>query len=238
MSGWIKLHRQFIDWEWYDHHTTKLIFIHLLFTVNWKPTKWRGIELEAGETIKSLEMLASTSPFTVQNWRTAIKNLKSTGELTERKYGKHRILKVKNYTKYQSINTEDNNDLTGIQQGTNRKVTVEEEGKKEKKGKKREIGSPSEPTPAMYARDFFSKHEVVMKIEADYFLSKGVPMQIVKAEFAKFVNYWTELNKSGTKQRWEKEKTFEVRKRLATWFNRVADDYQKKSGSLTIPQGL
>jgi len=33
----------------------------------------------------------------------------------------------------------------------------------------------------------------------------------------KFVNYWTEKNKSGTKMRYELEKTFEITKRLATW---------------------
>jgi hypothetical protein len=36
-------------------------------------------------------------------------------------------------------------------------------------------------------------------------------------ERKKFFNYWTEKNKSGTKERWELEKTFEVEKRFATW---------------------
>ena len=38
-------------------------------------------------------------------------------------------------------------------------------------------------------------------------------------EVNKFVNYWTELNKSGTKQRWELEKTFQVEGRLRTWMS-------------------
>ena len=36
----------------------------------------------------------------------------------------------------------------------------------------------------------------------------------------KFINYWTEKNKSKTKMRWELEKTFEISKRLATWASR------------------
>ena len=41
----------------------------------------------------------------------------------------------------------------------------------------------------------------------------------------KFVNYWTEKNKSGTKMRYELEKTFEISKRLATW---SARDFNNK----------
>jgi hypothetical protein len=36
----------------------------------------------------------------------------------------------------------------------------------------------------------------------------------------KFCNYWTEKNRSGTKMRWELEKTFEITRRLATWASR------------------
>lgn len=35
-----------------------------------------------------------------------------------------------------------------------------------------------------------------------------------------FYNYWTELNKSGTRMKYELQKTFEIGKRLATWANR------------------
>lgn len=36
----------------------------------------------------------------------------------------------------------------------------------------------------------------------------------------KFFNYWSELNKSRTKMRWQLEQTFEVEKRLVTWASR------------------
>jgi hypothetical protein len=38
----------------------------------------------------------------------------------------------------------------------------------------------------------------------------------------KFFNYWSELNKSGTKMRFELEKTWEIEKRLTTWKNNVS----------------
>jgi hypothetical protein len=36
----------------------------------------------------------------------------------------------------------------------------------------------------------------------------------------KFCDYWTEKNKSGSKMRFELQETFEISKRLATWFNK------------------
>lgn len=46
--------------------------------------------------------------------------------------------------------------------------------------------------------------------------SKGVIWEEIK----KFERYWTEKNSTGTKERWQKETTFEVDRRLVTWFNK------------------
>ena len=47
-------------------------------------------------------------------------------------------------------------------------------------------------------------------------LSKNILWKEVK----KFTDYWTEKNKTGRKERWELEKTFEVKKRLSTWLGK------------------
>lgn len=41
-----------------------------------------------------------------------------------------------------------------------------------------------------------------------------------KEMLREFYNYWIELNKSGTKMRYELQQTFEISKRLATWAGR------------------
>jgi len=135
-QGWIKLHRQILEWEWYTETNTFALFMHLLLTCNFKSTNWRGIELEAGETIKGIRKLSEETKLSLQNVRTAIKHLKSTGELTERQHGKHRILKLKNYTKYQLDNTETNKKLTSCQHSANTEVTHDKERKNVKNEKK------------------------------------------------------------------------------------------------------
>ena len=44
-----------------------------------------------------------------------------------------------------------------------------------------------------------------------------------------FISYWTELNPSGTKMRYQSEKFFDVGRRLSTW-NRKAKEYKDKYG--------
>ena len=79
-----------------------------------------------------------------------------------------------------------------------------------------------ELTPSQKAKEFFNNHELQEKV-INSLIEKGINKELVKREINKFISYWTELNKSGTKQRWELEKTFEVNKRLATWFNKIQE---------------
>lgn len=89
-------------------------------------------------------------------------------------------------------------------------------------------------TPAENARLFFQDEAgLVDKIINRITELSGQTEEVVKAEVQNFTRYWTELNKSGTKQRWELERTFEVQKRLETWFKR-AGKYNKTGGNGTV----
>lgn len=102
------------------------------------------------------------------------------------------------------------------------------------RNKESEVGTPSETT-----RGFFNN--VVNKTDEFHLFVQGIaqknkiPPESVRTEVLKFTNYWTELNKSGTKERWELEKTFEVNRRLATWFSRVKEfNRVKEAKGITI----
>ncbi len=77
-------------------------------------------------------------------------------------------------------------------------------------------------TPKNISDNFFN-NEQDRNEKIDLLIKKNNwPEQSVKQEIAKFISYWTELNSTGKKQRWEMEKTFEIDRRLATWFSRAA----------------
>jgi hypothetical protein len=84
-----------------------------------------------------------------------------------------------------------------------------------------------ERTPAQEAKDFFegNTEEIFNELKNKLSLNSD----LLKIEFQKFILYWTEKNKSGTKQRWEQQSTFEVKRRLATWLGKMKDFTSKNN---------
>lgn len=145
-EGYIKINRRLMSWEWYQDANTARVFIHCLIMANWKAGRFRGTEVPRGSFVTSLPSLCEDLNLTTQNVRTAINHLKSTGEITVTIYPHFRIITVNNYEKYQQDNRQDNSQLTGNQQASNRQVTAIEERKKRKKLKEGEEKLPAAPT--------------------------------------------------------------------------------------------
>jgi len=102
---------------------------------------------------------------------------------------------------------------------------------KDKRGDK----SPA-PVPSKIAVDFFKGiKDLIEKIDSPeasqgrIFLEKLlttyplVPKEVLWREVKKFYNYWTEPTPSGKRQLWQKRETFNIPRRLQTWFSRVKE---------------
>lgn len=84
-------------------------------------------------------------------------------------------------------------------------------------------------SPKQETIEFFEKDKTPT---IQYLVAHGVPEKIAIEETEKFVRYWTELNHSGKRQRWQTEKTFEVKRRFVTWMQRVSHNRR----GFTAPQ--
>ena len=131
-TEFIKLNRKILEWEWFSDVCTRDVFIYCLLKANWKPGNWHGIEYKRGEFITSLPTISEDLGFSIMNVRTALKHLKSTGEITDKTYNKFRVISIKNYDKYQSDNRQANRQLTDKQQATNRQLTADIRTKEDK----------------------------------------------------------------------------------------------------------
>lgn len=126
-GGYIKIDRNILNWEWYDDISTKVLFLHCLLRANWKNQTLKGCEIQRGQFVTSLSNLAKETGLTIQQTRTALEHLKSTGELTNLSTSNYRIITVNNYDLYQNVTKQ----ATKKQQGTNkqhdkRSTTIEE----------------------------------------------------------------------------------------------------------------
>ncbi len=142
MDGYIKLHRKMTEWEWYSDSNTKTVFLHLLLEANFKPTKYRGVELEAGQLVVTQEALAMKLGLSRQNVRTAVEHLKSTKEITTRKEKGITVTTIENWAMYQGgegiEKSESTKELTIDQPTTNQRLTKQQK-KKEKNVKNNNI---------------------------------------------------------------------------------------------------
>jgi hypothetical protein len=112
-NGWIKLHRKFLEWEWYLDINTSRLFIHLLLLANHEQKKWKGRVIDRGQLITGLTSLSKQTGLTIRELRTSFNRLKSTGEVTYKTTNKFRIVTLVKYSEYQSKECKTTGKTTG-----------------------------------------------------------------------------------------------------------------------------
>lgn len=139
-TGWVKLHRQIVEWEWYSDINTTRVFLHIVLTANWKAGKFCGIEIPQGSRMTSYETIANETSLTVKQVRLAVEKLKKGTSLVSKRAGSGLLLTVCNYASYNSI-CEGEGHEKGTRSGTQKareghekgNNIRREEGKNEKK---------------------------------------------------------------------------------------------------------
>ena len=100
-KGYIKLWRSMLTWEWYDDPPTKAVYLHLILTASISPSIWHGIEIPRGSLVSSYRKIAKQTGLTIQQARTAIRHLETTGEITRSAHSKFTVFTLNNYDKFQ-----------------------------------------------------------------------------------------------------------------------------------------
>jgi len=199
-QGWIKIHRQLLEWEWYEDLNVKVLFFHLLLKANHKPKKYKGKLIEIGQLVTGLEVLSNETGLSIQKIRTAIFKLKSTNEITIKSSSKGTVIQIVNYTKYQIVTNETTN-----HQQTNNKPSTTNKNVKNVKNDIKERKAEFKKLLAKY------KDVYVLEMMKDFF------------------EYWTEHSLNDKKMRFEKQTSFDIGRRLKTWQKRSKTTYSGKN---------
>lgn len=130
-NSYIKLFRSLLDWEWWDNKNVTRLFLTILLSVNWEDKSWHGMVIEHGTMFTSLNHLSKKSGLTLQQTRTALKKLISTGEITTTPTSKGTLVRVENWGKFQHIpekvTSEITDERTDEQQTSNKQVTNDQQ---------------------------------------------------------------------------------------------------------------
>ena len=143
-AGFVKLHRQLLDWEWYDDKNCRLVFIHCLLKANFKDKRWKGQEIKRGSFVTSLGKLSGEIGISKQQLRTVLAKLSKTGEITHSSSNSNTLITLCKYNEYQGVASENENKITHEQHTSNtratheqhtdnKRITTTKEGKKERR---------------------------------------------------------------------------------------------------------
>lgn len=154
MSGWLKLHRQLKDWEWYDDINTSRLFIHCLIRANFKDTKWKGQAVLKGSFITSLDTLKQETSLTISQLRTAFRKLESTGEIEMRSQARSRTVTVVKYDMYQSGDKLSEDEINMKSQGSEDEIAT---GKELKNLRTKEVNKNTAAPLNIFSVEVFQK---------------------------------------------------------------------------------
>jgi len=213
MVGHVILHRDIMEWEWYQSSNVFRLYVHLLMKANFKDKKWQGQVVKRGELITSIGHLSSELRITYQSIRTALSKLESSGCIMLRPTNRFTLITLVNYDNLQTAtsksNKQNNTQLTSYQQSNNKQLTTTKERNKENKVNKEKIEVRCEKF----------KKQVFEYTQYDIKILNG------------FYDYWSELNSNKSKMRCEKDDFFDVQKRLEKWSkNERMNHKQNNSG--------
>ncbi|WP_418604601.1 hypothetical protein [Hwangdonia sp.] len=200
MIGFIFLHRDLLEWEWYQSSEVSRLYIHLLLKANFTDKKWQGNDVKRGQLITSANHLASELKLSVQQIRTALKKLESSGYIIRSATNKFTLVTIVNYDIMQSSNSIYNKQInpqkTNHQHSINNQSTTTKESNKENKLNKEKIELRKEN----FKKQVFEHTQFSNKILNGFF------------------NYWSEFNVPKTKMKFENQRGyFEIEKRLKKW---------------------
>ena len=138
MSGYIRLHRKLIDWEWFGDAETLKLFLWLLLEANFRDRMFRGRLVRRGQVLTEFRTIAYKTGLSVRSVRTRIKRLISTHELTQESTRSYTLLTICKYKDYNPL-SESSDTLfdTQIDTETTHRRRKKEEPLKEKDKKEK-----------------------------------------------------------------------------------------------------
>ena len=120
MQGWVKIHRKFLDWGWYNNSEAVHLFIHLLLKANHKEKNWKDLKIKKGSFVTSLKSLNFETGISNQRIRTILTRLENTNEIIVKSTNKFRVITIVKYKDYQ-VKEEV---ITNNQQSNNKQLTT------------------------------------------------------------------------------------------------------------------
>lgn len=234
-EGWIKLHRRFLDWEWFDCDGMVRLFIAMLLMANHDEQKWHGETILRGEFITSRDRLSGITGLSAQQVRTCLARLEQTGEITKKSTNKKTIITICKYDKYQVCDEQQQPDNN--QQSTSNQPANNQQSTTNKNEENERINNINKQSAPAYTREgdwrFISSVECfslgndkdkIADRKKELFINEvsrySQELGMTSTQQEAFVRWWTEHSPGSDRIKAEYEATFDTRARMQNWMDR------------------
>lgn len=102
MKGWIKLHREITEWQWYQKPYIAHLFIYLLLKANHADGQWQGILVKRGQLITGREKLQQATGISEYGVKDGLKKLQKSNSIVVKSSNKYSLITICNYDAYQN----------------------------------------------------------------------------------------------------------------------------------------
>jgi len=147
-SGYVKLHRKLLDWEWVGDPNVLSVFVQILIRVNREPKHWRGIDIPAGAFLTSRDRLAESCGLTEKQVRRALDVLEKGQTISRVRAGLGLLISLQKWEEYQEGPSSegrkraDDRAESGPNEGRKRAVTREGEKLRSRETELPPVGGP------------------------------------------------------------------------------------------------
>ena len=194
-STFVKVDRNLKRWRWFKDRITFQVFMLLIMDANIEEHDFYNRTIHRGQVVTSVASIGNSCNLTTQQVRTALKHLKSTGEITIESTNRYQVITIVNYCLYQDKTT---NRLTNKQQTDNKQITNKQQRLKNIKNDKNEKNkkgrsAPDSPSgiPQRGTDAFRVKSHLLLS--EDEGTVDDIPM-MYRDMFDNFADYWRYRN--------------------------------------------
>jgi hypothetical protein len=123
-TGWIKIYRSLLYWEWADVPEMVARWVRLIIRATHEDTQWHGVTISRGQLVTTTAKLAAESGLSPQQVRTCLDRLKASNQINTQTTNKYTIITICKYEAYQETETTEqqtNGKQTTRKQQTNNK---------------------------------------------------------------------------------------------------------------------
>ena len=100
-TGWIKIYRSLLYWEWADVPEMVALWVRLIIRATHEDTQWHGVTVSRGQLVTTTAKLAAESGLSVKPGRTCLDRLKESGQIVTQSANKYTKITICKYDDYQ-----------------------------------------------------------------------------------------------------------------------------------------